>query len=151
LTQFCYNKIFLFVAKKLPKNEQSGSASTSGQGRRLVESDGQKAATGNCCKWLSKSVCVSQYIRIYIFTLYIFEYIYIYIYTIFKIDWIDERHYSIDEKPANIWYMPNEYVTNQMFSVITCSHIFIILEYIIKRKRDQKKNGETGIYRFDIA
>jgi len=36
--------------KKLPKNEQSGSASTSGQGRRLVESDGQKAATGNCCK-----------------------------------------------------------------------------------------------------
>lgn len=47
--------------------------------------------------------------------------------------------------------MPNEYVTNQMFSVTTCSHIFIILEYITKRKRDQKKNGETGIYQFDIA
>lgn len=44
-------KIFFFsTAKKLPKNEQTGSASTSGQGRRLVESDGQKAATGNCCK-----------------------------------------------------------------------------------------------------
>lgn len=44
-------KYFFFpTAKKLPKNEQSGSASTSGQGRRLVESDGQKAATGNCCK-----------------------------------------------------------------------------------------------------
>lgn len=41
---------FFFTAKKLPKNEQSGSASTSGQGRRLVESDGQKVATGNCCK-----------------------------------------------------------------------------------------------------
>ncbi|XP_043491160.1 ras-related protein Rab-5B isoform X1 [Polistes fuscatus] len=44
------NDIFLAIAKKLPKNEQSGSASTSGQGRRLVESEGQKAATGNCCK-----------------------------------------------------------------------------------------------------
>lgn len=38
----------------------------------------------------------------------------------------------------------NEYVTNQMFSVTTCSDIFIILEYIMKRKRDQKKNGENG-------
>nr|XP_003702607.2 PREDICTED: ras-related protein Rab-5B-like isoform X2 [Megachile rotundata]XP_012138991.1 PREDICTED: ras-related protein Rab-5B-like isoform X2 [Megachile rotundata] len=44
------NDIFLAIAKKLPKNEQSGSASTSGQGRRLVEAEGQKAATGNCCK-----------------------------------------------------------------------------------------------------
>lgn len=42
--------VLYFAAKKLPKNEQSGSASTSGQGRRLVESEGQKAATGNCCK-----------------------------------------------------------------------------------------------------
>ncbi|XP_033333520.1 RAS oncogene family member Rab5 isoform X1 [Megalopta genalis] len=44
------NDIFLAIAKKLPKNEQSGSVSTSGQGRRLVETEGQKAATGNCCK-----------------------------------------------------------------------------------------------------
>ncbi|XP_011506036.1 PREDICTED: ras-related protein Rab-5B [Ceratosolen solmsi marchali] len=44
------NDIFLAIAKKLPKNEQAGNASTSGQGRRLVESEGQKPATGNCCK-----------------------------------------------------------------------------------------------------
>ncbi|KAF3424173.1 hypothetical protein E2986_07147 [Frieseomelitta varia] len=39
------------ATKKLPKNEQSGSASTSGQGRRLVDTEGQKAATGNCCNY----------------------------------------------------------------------------------------------------
>lgn len=44
------NDIFLAIAKKLPKSEQTGNASTSGQGRRLVETEGQKATTGNCCK-----------------------------------------------------------------------------------------------------
>lgn len=49
---FLLNKVLCYyiTAKKLPKNEQSGNASTSGQGRRLVETEGQKAATGNCCK-----------------------------------------------------------------------------------------------------
>lgn len=49
---FQLNKVLYYyiTAKKLPKNEQSGSASTSGQGRRLVDTEGQKAATGNCCK-----------------------------------------------------------------------------------------------------
>lgn len=44
------NDIFLAIAKKLPKNEQAGNAGTSGQGRRLVESEGQRATAGNCCK-----------------------------------------------------------------------------------------------------
>ncbi|KAJ9599113.1 hypothetical protein L9F63_010381 [Diploptera punctata] len=44
------NDIFLAIAKKLPKNEQVAGAGTSGQGRRLVESEGQQKAPGNCCK-----------------------------------------------------------------------------------------------------
>ncbi|XP_046734256.1 ras-related protein Rab-5B isoform X1 [Diprion similis] len=44
------NDIFLAIAKKLPKNEQTGNAGTSGQGRRLVEVEGQKTTTSNCCK-----------------------------------------------------------------------------------------------------
>ena len=60
-------KMSHFTAKKLPKNEQSGNASTSGQGRRLVETEGQKATTGNCCKWLTKSVCVDTILLVYIF------------------------------------------------------------------------------------
>ncbi|XP_063230070.1 ras-related protein Rab-5C [Bacillus rossius redtenbacheri] len=44
------NDIFLAIAKKLPKNEQTTGAGTSGQGRRLVESEGQQKAPGNCCK-----------------------------------------------------------------------------------------------------
>ncbi|PSN47542.1 Ras-related protein Rab-5B [Blattella germanica] len=43
------NDIFLAIAKKLPKNEQVAGAGTSGQGRRLVESEGQQKAPGNCC------------------------------------------------------------------------------------------------------
>lgn len=44
------NEIFLAIAKKLPKNEQVTGAGTSGQARRLVESEGQQKAPGNCCK-----------------------------------------------------------------------------------------------------
>jgi small GTP-binding protein len=44
------NDIFLAIAKKLPKNEQVAGAGTSGQGRRLVESEGQQKVPGNCCK-----------------------------------------------------------------------------------------------------
>nr|CAD7264042.1 unnamed protein product [Timema shepardi] len=42
--------LFSCRAKKLPKNEQISGAGTSGQGRRLVESEGQQKAPGNCCK-----------------------------------------------------------------------------------------------------
>jgi len=38
-------------SKKLPKNEQVVGAGTSGQGRRLVESESQRNVPGNCCKW----------------------------------------------------------------------------------------------------
>ncbi|XP_075212723.1 RAS oncogene family member Rab5 [Lycorma delicatula] len=45
------NDIFLAIAKKLPKNEQSAGGGTSGQGRRLVgESEGTTKAPGSCCK-----------------------------------------------------------------------------------------------------
>ncbi|XP_071449027.1 ras-related protein Rab-5B [Hetaerina americana] len=47
------NDIFLAIAKKLPKSEQGvGGAGTSGQARRLVESEGgaQKAPGSTCCK-----------------------------------------------------------------------------------------------------
>ncbi|KAG8240280.1 hypothetical protein J437_LFUL012757 [Ladona fulva] len=47
------NDIFLAIAKKLPKSEQAtGGAGTSGQGRRLVESEGsaQKGPGSSCCK-----------------------------------------------------------------------------------------------------
>lgn len=38
------------------------------------------------------------------------------------------------------------------FGVITCSHIFIMLEYIMKQKCDQKKRtGKREIYQFNIA
>lgn len=51
--------------------------------------------------------------------------------------------------------MPNEYVTNQMHirCISICSHIFIIIEYIMKRKRDQKrkKKGNGEIYQFHIV
>lgn len=45
------NDIFVAIAKKLPKNDQATSGgTTSGQGRRLVDSEGQQKGSGNCCK-----------------------------------------------------------------------------------------------------
>lgn len=43
-----------------PNIIQAGNANTSGQDRQLVETEGQKASTGNCCKRLSKSVIMAN-------------------------------------------------------------------------------------------
>uniref|UniRef100_A0A6M2DEA9 small monomeric GTPase n=1 Tax=Xenopsylla cheopis TaxID=163159 RepID=A0A6M2DEA9_XENCH len=43
------NDIFLAIAKKLPKNDQSGAPGTANQGRRLNDSEAGKQ-TSNCCK-----------------------------------------------------------------------------------------------------
>lgn len=45
-----FNAINFVLAKKLPKNEQAGGGGTSGQGRRLVESEATTKAPGSCCK-----------------------------------------------------------------------------------------------------
>ncbi|XP_033610005.1 ras-related protein Rab-5B-like [Cryptotermes secundus] len=44
------NNMFLAIAKKLQKNEQVIGAGTTGNDRRLVESEGQQKAPGKCCK-----------------------------------------------------------------------------------------------------
>ncbi|CAG9858400.1 unnamed protein product [Phyllotreta striolata] len=44
------NDIFLAIAKKLPKNEQTSGQGGSAQGRRLAEGDAGAKAPGNCCK-----------------------------------------------------------------------------------------------------
>ena len=44
------NEIFMAIAKKLPKNDQS-NAGSSGHGRRGVElTDNQQQSSGGCCK-----------------------------------------------------------------------------------------------------
>jgi len=44
------NDIFLAIAKKLPKSDQGTVPGTSGQGRRLIETENQPKSTTNCCK-----------------------------------------------------------------------------------------------------
>lgn len=44
------NDIFLAIAKKLPKNEQTSGQGGSAQGRRLAEGDAGAKAPGSCCK-----------------------------------------------------------------------------------------------------
>jgi len=51
IVSFLSSFLLYVSAKKLPKNEQVAGAGTSGQGRRLVESEGQQKVPGNCCKW----------------------------------------------------------------------------------------------------
>uniref|UniRef100_A0A0A9XVZ1 Ras-related protein Rab-21 n=1 Tax=Lygus hesperus TaxID=30085 RepID=A0A0A9XVZ1_LYGHE len=43
------NEVFLAIAKKLPKNDQN-AGNTSGQGRRLVESEPAAKQSSTCCK-----------------------------------------------------------------------------------------------------
>lgn len=42
---------FIYLAEKLPKNETS---STSGQGKLLVESEGNNKSLSSCCKWYNQ-------------------------------------------------------------------------------------------------
>lgn len=44
------NDIFLAIAKKLPKSDQSAGGGASGQGRRLDPSDNQNQPASGCCK-----------------------------------------------------------------------------------------------------
>lgn len=50
------NEIFMAIAKKLPKNDQSNAGGGSGHGRRGVElTDNQQHSTSSCCKWSEKT------------------------------------------------------------------------------------------------
>lgn len=53
---------YFFSAKKLPKNEGTGTQG-SGQGRRLAENE-QSRQSNNCCKWCSSSKQINIFIFI---------------------------------------------------------------------------------------
>lgn len=44
------NDIFLAIAKKLPKSDQSGAGAAGGAGRRVVDLNENQQSSGGCCK-----------------------------------------------------------------------------------------------------
>jgi len=44
------NDIFLAIAKKLPKNDQTASGGATGSGRRIDLNDSQQQSSSGCCK-----------------------------------------------------------------------------------------------------
>ena len=44
------NDIFLAIAKKLPKNDQTAPGGASGSGRRIDLNDSQQQSSSGCCK-----------------------------------------------------------------------------------------------------